>query len=187
MLQSEPDVFALSFVYFFMIIAMNTFLLLGLFVAVVTGTFARVRQQHGSAFLSHEDDEVLSAYDQSPRKSSRGASRGGGFTTTSEAKATKKGQLIYHPQHAKRGKGQMAMYLNDDKEEKEKEEDQDKLDEVRVFSLILWIHAFLRVLHLSARSTPWGRGRQGNDDIGRMLVNVCAATFTCEYHRFAGG
>ena len=139
MLQSEPDVFALSFVYFFMIIAMNTFLLLGLFVAVVTGTFARVRLQHGSAFLSHEEDDVLSAYDQSPRKSSRGASRGGGLTTTSEAMATKEGKLIYRPHHAKRGKGQMAMYLNDEKEdEKKKEEEEEKEDEVRMCSQPLY-------------------------------------------------
>ncbi len=34
---------------------MNSFLLLGLFVAVVTGTFARVREEQGSGFLSQAE------------------------------------------------------------------------------------------------------------------------------------
>mmetsp|Transcript_3722 Transcript_3722/g.9015 ORF Transcript_3722/g.9015 Transcript_3722/m.9015 type:complete len:2275 (-) Transcript_3722:103-6927(-) len=108
MLQSEPAIFALSFLYFFVIIAMNTFLLLGLFVAVVTGTFSRVRQQHGSAFLSHEEEETTaSAYSSSssPRKGMRGIAGGylPNITNALEQNATKKGQLkhphLHHHSH----------------------------------------------------------------------------------------
>ena len=47
-LESEPQYFTLplTYIFIFAITVFNTFLLLGLFVAVVTGTFKRVRESH---------------------------------------------------------------------------------------------------------------------------------------------
>lgn len=126
MLESEPDVYWLSFVFYFIIIAMNKFLLLGLFVAVVTGTFARVRMEHGSAFLSHEEED--DAYTGAGSRtggtpSSRGGSRGGffGLTTANETNATKDGKLI-HPsrdrrRHEKPQNLVLEGYLDEDLED----------------------------------------------------------------------
>eukprot|EP00960_Hanusia_phi_P073241 767965-Hanusia_phi.AAC.3 len=52
-LQSEPSAIILTWIFFIAITVLCTFLILGLFVAVVTGTFARVRERHGS--ISFED------------------------------------------------------------------------------------------------------------------------------------
>ena len=57
-IMSEPESVGLTFLFFFTVTCFNTFLLLGIFVAVVTGTFARVREEYGSAFLSPEDLQV---------------------------------------------------------------------------------------------------------------------------------
>lgn len=56
----------LVWIFYFMITSLCTFLLLGLFIAVVTGTFTRVRQMHGTAFLSHEEEEVQETAEQKP-------------------------------------------------------------------------------------------------------------------------
>jgi hypothetical protein len=58
-LQSEPTTQAITFVYYFMISCLNTFLLLGLFVAIVTGTFNRMRLKQGTAFGDVEAMAVL--------------------------------------------------------------------------------------------------------------------------------
>lgn len=63
-LQSEPRGAVVTFLIFFGINVFDTFLLLGLFVAVVTGTFKRIRrQQHGySAMITDEQqDELVNA------------------------------------------------------------------------------------------------------------------------------
>lgn len=46
-IQSEPESVGLTYLYYFCVICFNSFLLLGIFVAVVTGTFSRVRQAYG--------------------------------------------------------------------------------------------------------------------------------------------
>ncbi|EKX53939.1 hypothetical protein GUITHDRAFT_132377 [Guillardia theta CCMP2712] len=52
-LQSEPSAIILTWFFYVAITVLCTFLILGLFVAVVTGTFARVRERHAS--ISFED------------------------------------------------------------------------------------------------------------------------------------
>eukprot|EP00961_Rhodomonas_salina_P260007 3513783-Rhodomonas_salina.1 len=58
-LESEPQVFEAIWVYYFMISCLCTFLLLGLFVAVVTGTFKRVRETQSAKYMT----EVLNGAD----------------------------------------------------------------------------------------------------------------------------
>jgi hypothetical protein len=58
-LQSEPTHKAITWLYYFLISCLNTFLLLGLFVAIVTGTFNRVRLKQGTAFRDVEAMQVL--------------------------------------------------------------------------------------------------------------------------------
>ena len=48
-----------TFLIFICVSSLCSFLLLGLFVAVVTNTFKRVRQKYGAGFLS--DEQVCSA------------------------------------------------------------------------------------------------------------------------------
>ena len=59
--ESEPQVLAFSLLFFMFVNVFDTFLLLGLFVAVVTGTFKRVREAHAgqSSMLSTEQEKEL--------------------------------------------------------------------------------------------------------------------------------
>lgn len=58
-IESEPDVAPILWIFYFFISCLCTWLMLGLFVAVVTGTFKRVREQHGTAFRSQEGDDSM--------------------------------------------------------------------------------------------------------------------------------
>jgi hypothetical protein len=60
-IQSEPRGAVSTILIFFFMNVFDTFLLLGLFVAVVTGTFKRIRQQHGnySAMITDEQQDEL--------------------------------------------------------------------------------------------------------------------------------
>lgn len=60
-LESEPVAVPLTWLLYFSISCLCTFLLLGLFVAVVTGTFKRVREQYGTAFRSQEVEDQITA------------------------------------------------------------------------------------------------------------------------------
>jgi hypothetical protein len=66
-LESEPQYFTLplTYIFIFAITVFNTFLLLGLFVAVVTGTFKRVREMHIIVI-----DKDASGHGPSPGRSS---------------------------------------------------------------------------------------------------------------------
>ena len=56
--DAEPEVKALTFVLWIIVTCLCTFLTLGLFVAVVTGTFKKVRESNvGSAFLTKRDKQ----------------------------------------------------------------------------------------------------------------------------------
>ena len=71
-MQSDPDLKYLTGILFPIITVLDTFLLLGLFVAVVTGTFKRIRQeQQASQFsnLTKDEEEDLSPF-KSPSKES---------------------------------------------------------------------------------------------------------------------
>lgn len=63
MVQSEPLSSVITYIYAFFIVCLNTFLMLGLFVAVVTGTFKRVREKQGSALMKKEDSEAVGMFD----------------------------------------------------------------------------------------------------------------------------
>lgn len=67
MFDSEPVVKGVTGAFLFFVNIFDTFLLLGLFVAVVTGTFKRVRdshRNHHSAFITAEDEENMLHADQ---------------------------------------------------------------------------------------------------------------------------
>ena len=60
-IDSEPKVTGATISFYFFINVFDTFLLLGLFVAVVTGTFKRVRESHNQAsqFITQEQQNEL--------------------------------------------------------------------------------------------------------------------------------
>ena len=60
-IDSEPGAVASTYIFFIFINVFDTFLLLGLFVAVVTGTFKRVREKHGnhSAMITEDQQDDL--------------------------------------------------------------------------------------------------------------------------------
>ena len=63
-LQSEPSAAPSTYIFFFFVNVFDTFLLLGLFVAVVTGTFKRIREKQGNhtAMLTQlQQDELIEA------------------------------------------------------------------------------------------------------------------------------
>ena len=64
-LESEPDAFALTWIFFPLITFTNTFLVLGLFLAVIANTFQEVRRNKERSLKRHEpsDDDEISRFD----------------------------------------------------------------------------------------------------------------------------
>lgn len=74
-LESEPQYFTLplTYIFVFAITVFNTFLLLGLFVAVVTGTFKRVRESNRIVIERSGSGQSPGSPRRSPRRGGQNA------------------------------------------------------------------------------------------------------------------